>query len=289
MRNGIEGVLLKKGRIGFQQRYFRMRMHTHYLAYHEIAGGRAFKGAVDLAGPSTSIALSTDMKTLTIIGFGIDAIADDDGATVKCDDCALRTLTLRASELSPMPTLVVWAAQLRAAARALGSNGGDPSSSAADVDISNSVEESSNADDQTTIGGGGGDSNTAAVTTLESILDSAEDAVYGESVPAVRNSAGGTGSDLKKQEDVDVPMSAGEQLVAAVALLEHLSQAESAPTAALREASSALLERIAVLRRAFAESCAEAELRESSNPLALGVLVSVFCLPLHFVRVLLTM
>jgi hypothetical protein len=261
--NGIEGVLLKKGRIGFQQRFFRL--HKHYLAFSCLsnADDSAFEGGVDLAGPSTSIALSTDMKTLTVIGVGIDAAADEDHATAKRER-TLCTLTLRASKSSPTPTLTVWAAQLRATALA--------SSTESDVDAD--VEETAGADVEAAINAGGGDGDAAAAATgLASIFNSAQDAVYGAPAPVVPSasvSAKEADSD-PEEHDVVGPMNAEEQLVSAVALLQQLL---SAPTAALREASVELLERIAVLRETFADSCAEAELRESTDPRALGVLAA---------------
>ena len=122
---GIEGVLLKKGRIGFQQRYFTTKV-SHYLLYRNSESEVEYAGGVDLAGPQSTVTLSEDLHTLTVVGR--DAAARGTTSTERSE----RTLTLRAPMRATKHTLAEWADHLRTSMVAL-------SAAAASSDASESV------------------------------------------------------------------------------------------------------------------------------------------------------
>ena len=104
--NDIEGPLLKKGKMKSQQRYFKTV--SHYLLYRTSKVGDDYDGGVDLQGPQSTITLSADTKTLTVIGL--------DSTHADGELRELRTMELSAAKASAKapkaPTIHEWCDQL---------------------------------------------------------------------------------------------------------------------------------------------------------------------------------
>ena len=95
--HSIEGPLLKKGARGYQRRYFLTS--SHYLLYRSNVASSTIAGGLDLATQETTITLSADSKTLTVVG--LDAEEHRDGAVRP-----LRVLHLRATKKNTHPKAI---------------------------------------------------------------------------------------------------------------------------------------------------------------------------------------
>ena len=89
-----------------QQRYFKTV--SHYLLYRTSKVGDDYDGGVDLQGPQSTITLSADTKTLTVIGL--------DSTHADGELRELRTMELSAAKASAKapkaPTIHEWCDQL---------------------------------------------------------------------------------------------------------------------------------------------------------------------------------
>ena len=89
-----------------QQRYFKTV--SHYLLYRTSKVGDDYDGGVDLQGPHSTITLSADTKTLTVIGL--------DSTHADGELRELRTMELSAAKASAKapkaPTIHEWCDQL---------------------------------------------------------------------------------------------------------------------------------------------------------------------------------